>query len=369
MKNGKTTNLTADFDRDAGYPVFGPDSSYIYFATDNHHKSTIYRVATKGGPVKKLVDEHCNIQPCLTPDGKTLIFLRQTVNLPYEIFCAAADGSKVRQLTFSNRELLAKIAMPELETFWFKSFDGWRVQGLLLRPPHFDAKKKYPLICLIHGGPQGVWSDDFHYRWNLSLFAAPGYVVVAINPRGSKGYGQRFCDAVSGDWGGGPYRDIICGLDAALSQFPFIDKNQQGAAGASYGGYMINWIAGHSDRFDCLVSHDGVSETVSEYGSTEELWFPEWEFRGTPYQNPQLYDKFSPIRYAKNFHTPTLVIHGQLDFRVPVTQGLQMFTALQRQGVPSRLLYFPDEDHFVRKPQNARLWWNQVHGWFRRWLK
>jgi dipeptidyl aminopeptidase/acylaminoacyl peptidase len=256
-----------------------------------------------------------------------------------------------------------------LEDFWFESFDGWRVQGILVKPPQFDPEKKYPVVFLIHGGPQGGWSDDFHYRWNLSLFASPGYVVIAINFRGSKGYGQKFCDAVSGDWGGGPYQDLMVGLDAAIQQHPFIDGSRVGAAGASYGGYMINWIAGKNNRFKCLISHAGVFDLLSKYGSTEELWFPEWEFRGNPYNNNEQYHRFSPSRIASRFQTPTMVIHGELDFRVPISQGFQMFTALQRQGVPSRFLYFPDEGHFISKPQNAKLWWSHVHEWLARWLK
>ncbi|MBP7021431.1 MAG: S9 family peptidase [Planctomycetes bacterium] len=366
IETGEKTNLTEEFDRDVTDPIFA--NGYIYFYSYNHHKSTLYRVPVTGGPVEKLVDEHYNKAVRVCPDGK-LVFLRQSVQLPFEIFTADADGKNVQQITFTNKDLLEELEMNPLETFWFTSFDNWRVQGLLVKPPFFDANKKYPVIFLIHGGPQGSWNDDFHFRWNLSLFAAPGYVVVAINPRGSKGYGQTFCDAVSGDWGGGPYKDLMAGFDKLPELFPFIDKDRIGAAGASYGGFMINWINGQTDRFKCLVSHAGLFDNISKYGSTEELWFPEWEFRGTPYKNPELYKKFSPLYYAHNFKTPTLVTHGQYDYRVDVSQGFQMFTALQRQGVPSRLIYFPDECHFVAKPQNARLWWNEVHKWFAQWLK
>jgi dipeptidyl aminopeptidase/acylaminoacyl peptidase len=369
LKDGQVRNLTEDFDRDAGYPVFSPDGQYIYFEAENHGRNTIYRVKVSGGTVEKIVDEHSSHLSQITSDGKKLIFLRQAVALPFEIFSSNMDGSQVTQLTFTNKKLLDQIEMRLLEDFWFQNSEGWRVHGLLVRPPHFDPNQKYPAIFLIHGGPQGAWSDEFHYRWNLSLFASPGYVVIAINFRASKGYGQKFCDQVSKDWGGAPYRDLMEGLDAALQKYPFIDQDRIGAAGASYGGYMVNWIAGHTDRFKCLISHAGVFELFSKYGSTEELWFPEWEFKGTPYLNPELYDKFSPARYVKNFRTPTLVIHGEQDFRVPVTQGLQMFTALQRQRVPSRLIYFPDEGHFITKPQNAKLWWSEVHGWFKKWLK
>jgi dipeptidyl aminopeptidase/acylaminoacyl peptidase len=214
-----------------------------------------------------------------------------------------------------------------------------------------------------------MWANNFHYRWNSQLFAAPGYVVVMVNPHGSKGYGQKFCDAVSKDWGGLPYEDLMKGLDVALEKYPFIDGEKIGAAGASYGGFMINWIAGHNNRFTAMVSHDGVYNMSSMYGATEELWFPEWEFGGNYYEHPELYEKWSPHHFAKNFKTPILVVHSEKDYRVPVNQGMELFTALQRMGVPSKWLYFPDEDHFVQKPLNAKMWWQTVHAWFKTYLK
>ncbi|HHE55424.1 MAG TPA: S9 family peptidase [Caldithrix abyssi] len=240
-----------------------------------------------------------------------------------------------------------------------------------MRPPFFEEGKKYPAIELIHGGPQGAWEKEFHFRWNYQMFAAPGYVVFAINFHGSSGYGQEFTDAVSKDWGGAPYQDILTGTKWVFDRYSFIDQNRVGAAGASYGGFMINWIAGDKHPFKCLISHDGVFEQVSMYGATEELWFPEWEFNGTPWDHGSLYQKWNPAspERVKRFNTPMLIVHGEHDYRVPYTQGLQIFTALQRQGIESRLLFFPDEDHFVTKPQNARLWWETVHGWFKRFLK
>lgn len=201
------------------------------------------------------------------------------------------------------------------------------------------------------------------------MFATPGYIVATINFHGSTGYGQAFTDSISGDWGGKPFEDIMLGLDYLLSKYAFIDGNKLAAAGGSYGGYMVNWIEGHTDRFDCLISHAGVYDLRSMYGATEELWFPEWDLRGTPWTNPEMYARWSPSFYVKNFKTPCLVIHGQLDFRVPVTQGFQLFTALQRQGIPSKLLYYPDEGHFVLKPQNAELWWKTIHDWLAKYLK
>ncbi len=241
------------------------------------------------------------------------------------------------------------------------------VQGFLVKPPGFDASKKYPLKFLIHGGPQGAWGNSWTYRWNAQLFAASGYVVVMINFHGSTGYGQTFTDSISGDWGGKPYDDLMKGLDYVEKTYPFIDKKREAALGASYGGYMANWILGHTDRFKCIVSHDGVFNTESAYGTTEELWFNEWEFKGPPWKNRELYRKFSPHLFAEKFKTPTLVVHGQLDFRLDVAEGFQLFTTLQRLKVPSKMLYFPDEGHWVLKPQNSRLWWKTVNDWVDQW--
>jgi len=385
---GKRRNLTPKFDRSVGEIVWSPDSRTIYFNAYNEGRCSIYAVSVEGMPVKgvptkgvpargqgtgvrQLVYEHFNTRLAISPDGQTLYFCQQAINRPYEIFAYDLSSGAIRQLTFTNQELLAELEMNPAEYFWFKSYDGTPVHGLLLKPPFFDPSRKYPLVYLIHGGPQGMWGDVFHYRWNAQMFASPGYVVAMVNFRGSRGYGQKFCDAVSKNWGGGPYRDLMAGLDYLLKTFDFIDEQKLAAAGASYGGFMINWIAGHTGRFKCLVSHAGVFDQMSMYGATEELWFPEWEFDGNPYERPRLYDRWSPSRYAKNFkkyRTPTLVIHGERDFRVPYTQGLQMFTALQRMGVPSKLLFFPDEDHFVTKPQNARLWWKTVLGWMDQWI-
>jgi dipeptidyl aminopeptidase/acylaminoacyl peptidase len=253
--------------------------------------------------------------------------------------------------------------MNPLEEFWFKGAEGAKVEGFLLRPPAFDPSKKYPVIFLVHGGPQGQWGDEFHYRWNAQMFASRGYVAVLVNPRGSTGYGQKFTDDISGDWGGKVYTDLMNGLDYVLKSFSFTDSKRVAAAGASYGGYMMNWIGGHTDRFRCIVTHDGVFNPISMYGTTEELWFPQWEFKGTPYNDPKLYEKWSPLHSADDFKTPTLVVHSQLDFRVDVSEGFQLFTALQRHGVKSKMLYFPDEGHFVAKPQNAELWYRTVLDW------
>ena len=259
--------------------------------------------------------------------------------------------------------------MSPLETFWFKGAHDDEVEGFVVKPPNFDASKKYPVKFLIHGGPQGAWGDDWSYRWNPELFAANGYVVIMINFHGSTGYGQKFIDAINGDWGGAPFEDLMKGLDYAEQHYGFIDKSRECALGASYGGYMANWILGHTDRFKCIVSHDGMFNAESAWGTTEELWFNDWEFKGTPYDNRAAYEKWSPHQYAKNFKTPTLVIHGQRDYRLDVSEGFQLFNTLQMEGVPSKMLYFPDEGHWVLKPQNSRLWYETVNAWVDQWTK
>jgi dipeptidyl aminopeptidase/acylaminoacyl peptidase len=303
------------------------------------------------------------------PGGSDLVFVRGSSNAPNEVYKAKADGSGLVALTHHNAPLLAGLDLPRAEGFTFQGADGDEVSGWLVRPPGFDPGKKYPLVFLIHGGPQGAWHDEWHNRWNYEMFAAPGYAVVAINPRGSTGYGQKFTDQISRDWTGRVYEDLMKGLDFALKTYPFLDGSKVAAAGGSYGGFMVNWIAGHSDRFRALVSHAGVFDLASMYGTTEELWFAEWEFGGLPWEKPKIYLDQTPSAFAGNFRTPTLVIHGALDFRVPDAQGLGMFTSLQRRGVPSRFVLFPDEGHWITKPANRVVWWREVHDWLAKYLK
>jgi dipeptidyl aminopeptidase/acylaminoacyl peptidase len=270
-------------------------------------------------------------------------------------------------LTGVNDRILKEHALPTVEMFQYEGALGATIDSFLLKPPGFDPARKYPCLLLIHGGPQSAWLDAFSYRWNMMTYAAHGYVVVAPNFHGSSGYGQAFQEEISGDWGGAPYEDVMKAADWAAAQ-SYIDKKRIGAAGASYGGYMINWIMGHTNRFATLVCHAGVFNLESEYGATEELWFPEWEFRGPPWKNRALYEKFSPHQYAANFKTPTLVSHGEQDFRVPIDQGLQLFTTLKRQGIDSRLLYFPDEGHWILKLKNSRLFYDTVFNWLDHYL-
>lgn len=363
------SNLTEDFDQDIEEIVWSPSSERIYFTCGDQGSVAIFVIELKNQKIKPLVLNGCNSLVCTGPDENHLYFLRTHMHLPHEIYTSDDRGEESFQLTFTNQNKINALEMNGVENFFYPSFDNRIVHGMLLKPPFFDPAQKYPAILLIHGGPQGAWRDEFHPRWNAQLFASRGYVVILINFRGSKGYGQDFCLAVTRNWGDGPYRDLISGLDYVINKYPFVDPSKIAAAGGSYGGYLINWIAGHTDRFRCLVSHAGIFNLASFYGATEELWFPEWEFNGTPYDNIRLYDRWSPLRHARHFTTPTLVIHGGQDFRVPVDQGLQMFTACQRQNIPSKLLYFPDEGHFIQKPKNATLWWDTVLDWIDRWTK
>jgi dipeptidyl aminopeptidase/acylaminoacyl peptidase len=303
------------------------------------------------------------------PEAKTMAFVHHTADKPGEIYLWEEGKPKPRALTSHNAALVAQLDLPAAEGFTFTGADHEQVHGWLLRPPGFDPKKTYPVAFLIHGGPQSAWHDEWHGRWNYQMFAAPGYAVVAINPRGSTGYGQKFTDQISQDWTGKVYEDLMKGLDFALEKYPFLDKTKLAAAGGSYGGFMVNWICGHTDRFKALVSHAGVFDLVSMYGTTEELWFPEWEYGGFPWDRAEHYRDRSPSTYAHGFRTPTLVIHGALDFRVPDAQGLGMFTCLQRLGVPSRFVWFPDEGHWIAKPQNRIVWWREVQAWLAKYLK
>ncbi len=365
-KSGTIKNLTGDFDKSVDEFIWTPDSKTIYFLAANVIYNSIYKVDIDSDEPELFYKENYNTNIQLSKDGKTLLFLKQRTDLPAEIFSISTDGKNtLKRITFTNEKILSQLEMNPVETFWCEGANGDKVQSILVKPPFFDPNKKYPMMFLIHGGPQGAWEDNFHYRWNLQMFAGAGYVVVAPNPRGSTGYGQKFTDEISKDWGGKVYTDLMNAYDYAIKNYPFIDPQNTFASGASYGGYMINWIEGHTDRFKALFCHDGTFNLESMWGTTEELWFPEWEVGGTPWENREAYVKWSPHQYAKNFKTPMLIVHGAYDFRLSEEQAFQLFTTLQRMGIESKLLYFPDETHFVSKPQNAKLWWNTVFDWFK----
>jgi dipeptidyl aminopeptidase/acylaminoacyl peptidase len=377
-QSGKTRDLTEKFDRWVGSFCW-TDTNQIYFTFEQFGQSFIGSAnSTSGAEISESgfwpkAKVHADNIAAL---GKTIFYTNQSISAPDEIWSVSPGtidslGEKEDgPITHMNDALLSQIDMQPLESFTFKGANNEEVQGFMVKPPRFDPSKKYPLKFLIHGGPQGAWGNEWTYRWNAELFAATGnYVVVMINFHGSTGYGQKFTDSISGDWGGKPYVDLMKGLDYVEKTYPFIDKNREAALGASYGGYMANWILGHTDRFKCIVSHDGTFNTESVYGTTEELWFPEWEFKGPPWKNREMYRKFSPHLFADKFKTPTLVIHGQNDYRLDVSEGFQLFTTLQRLGIPSKMLYFPDEGHWVLKPQNSQLWYKTVNDWVDQWCK
>jgi dipeptidyl aminopeptidase/acylaminoacyl peptidase len=372
-ESGKSRSLTDSLDNYVESLTFSPDSQKIVITVDERGFEPVYSVPVNGGAITKLIADGFNGDVQVSNDGHTLVFTRSSSVMPTEIFRANGDGSGVAQLTHTNDAFLSGFNLKPQEPVSWTGAAGAKVNGWIIKPANFTPSKKWPLLVLIHGGPQGAWNDNWGYRWNPQVFAAAGYVVFTPNPRGSTGYGQKFVDEISGDWGGKAYTDIMNGVAYVLSANGFIDKDRIGAAGASYGGYMINWIEGHNDdkrfRFKVLASHDGVFNLTSMYGGTEELWFTNWEFKGTPWTNPQMYEHWSPHMFVKNFHTPMLVIHSELDYRVPVTEGLQLFTALQMMGVDSKLLYFPDEGHWVLKPQNSEYWYNTVLDWFAKYLK
>jgi dipeptidyl aminopeptidase/acylaminoacyl peptidase len=365
---GTSRELSTGFDRWVSDIAWSPDGKRLFLTVEDRGRESIFVAPLNGDKFGTLISSATNSGLTVSADGKTLAFTRSSARMPAEVFKANADGSGVAQLTRTNEALMAQLDLGTVEDIEYTGALKAKVHGFVVKPPQFDQSKKYPMVLLIHGGPQGAWLDSWGYRWNPQMWAARGYVTVLLNPHGSTGYGQAFTEQISGEWGGAVYEDLMKGVDHVV-KLGYVDANRLGAAGGSYGGYMVNWMLGHTDRFKAFVSHAGVYNLTSMYGVTEELWFTEWEFKGNPWDNPQLYTKWSPHLYAKNFKTPTLVVHGELDYRVPVGEGLQLFTTLQRRGVPSKLLYFPDEGHWILKPQNSELWYKTVLDWFDQWLK
>jgi dipeptidyl aminopeptidase/acylaminoacyl peptidase len=382
-KSGSVKNLSEKFDRSVGSFCWGTlwGNAMIWLPYEDRGQSFIAGVDAEHDPTIRPMaawprgDTHADN---LAVIDRTIFYSQQFVTAPDEIWRwtmsinhdTSEGAESPKPVTRMNDALLSQIDMQSLESFTFKGANNDDVQGFMVKPPGFDPNKKYPMKFLIHGGPQGAWGNSWTYRWNAELFAATGnYVVVMINFHGSTGYGQKFTDSISGDWGGKPYVDLMKGLDYVEKTYPFVDKNREAALGASYGGYMANWLLGHTNRFKCIVSHDGMFNAESAYGTTEELWFPNWEFGGPPWKKRDVYRKWSPHEYAANFKTPTLVVHGQNDYRIDVSQGFDLFTTLQILKVPSKMLYFPDEGHWVLKPQNSRLWYKTVNDWVDQWCK
>ena len=370
---GAERTLTHGFDRSVDSMVFTPDARHLIVTAEEEARHRVFAVACDSGAAKVLLAEHSTdalaILPASGEKPARLLYRQDSFERPAELWSAALDATDRRRLTRVNDARFDRIEASAPVDFWFAGVRGEKVHAWIAKPAGFEPGKKYPLAFVIHGGPQGAIADHFHYRWNLLAFAGAGYGVLAVNFHGSTGFGQAFTDSISGDWGGAPFEDLMLGLDAALKEFDWIDGSKVGALGASYGGWMINWINGHTDRFQCLVCHDGGFDEFSSYFTTEELWFPEWEYGGVPWEKPELYEKFSPSRYVQNWRTPQLVIHSANDFRLTDCEGLSAFTALQRRGVPSRFVWFPDENHWVLKPKNSIYWHQNVIEWLDRWLR
>ena len=357
--------LTESWDRSAGEMVFSPDGKTLYVTADDTGEVPLFAVGVASGEVREVISGGHVRSPQVS--GELLVYGRDDLRSPVDLYARTVGEAAERRLTGVNRDRLAKIRTGELEQFSFAGWNDETVYGYLVKPADFQEGQTYPVAFLVHGGPQGSFGNDFHYRWNPQAYAGAGYAAVMIDFHGSVGYGQAFTDSITGDWGGKPLEDLQKGLAAALARYPWLDGEKVCALGASYGGYMMNWIAGNwPDRFRCLVNHDGLFDLRSMYYSTEELWFPEWEL-GRPWEDPAAAERHNPARFVDRWQTPMLVVHGALDFRVVESQGFQTFTALQRRRIPSQLLYFPDENHFVLKPHNSLLWHRTVLAWLDRW--
>jgi len=366
--DGKDRYPADAWDYSIGAMSWSKDGTKILATAGNVGQTSLFSIDAKTGAVSTIIEKGTVAGFGQAEDR--IVYEHNTLTAPTEIFSAKPDGSDMKAVTAINASKIAAARMGDFEQFSFKGWNNETVYCYIVKPVDFDAAKKYPVAFLIHGGPQGSFGNNFHYRWNAQAYAGAGYAAVMVDFHGSTGYGQAFCDAIRGNWGGKPLVDLQKGLEAAVKRYPWMDGNRVGALGASYGGYMINWIAGSwPDGFKCLICHDGNLDERMAYYDTEELWFPEWDHMGTPWDNPQSYEKHNPVNLVKNWKTPMLVILGGLDYRVVDTQGIGTFNALQRRGIPSKFLYFPDENHWVLKPANSILWHDTVIGWLDQWLK
>ncbi len=383
-RTGRTRVLTEDLDRSAQSLAFSEDGAHLLFTAQDRGRVSIYKVPMAGGPVVQLTEGTTNEEFRTIPGSRDLLVARDSTTEPVDLYRVTPGrgippvtsngprprglprdaGARARRLT-RHGDALKGVDMNAIEDFWYEGADGDPVHGWVVKPPGFRPGRRYPAVLIVHGGPQSAFLDQFHYRWSVQMFAAQGHVAIQLNPRGSSGYGARFQDQISGDWGGRCHEDILRGLDHALARHPFIDPARVGAAGASFGGFMVNWFLGHTDRFRAFVSHDGIFTAETMAYTTDELWFEVWEHGGMPHTNREAALRFSPHLHVANFRTPTLVVQGEQDFRCPASEGLGLFTALQVMGVESRFLYFPDEGHWVLKPANQEVWYSTVLGWLR----
>ncbi|HUV36745.1 MAG TPA: S9 family peptidase [Patescibacteria group bacterium] len=374
LPDGEPRSITRDFDRSVGSFFWGHKGKKLYFQAEDWGDINLFSVPLDGGTIETVIGGtggtghgyHLDVQA--GPKEKFFVYSYRPMTHYYEIFRCSGKGTKVRQLSDLNGDLYGEFHFPDAERFWFEGPDGTPVHGFLVKPMDFNPGLRYPMMVRVHGGPQQMFG--YAFRPEYAFFSGANFAVFFCNPRGSTGYGREFCDGIRGDWGGTVIDDIRNGVRYVLEQYSWIDPERVGAWGGSYGGFVCNWLQGHNGdkMFSALVSHAGEADQWNSYGSTEELWFPEWDLLGPPWEKPGLYDELSPIRYAKNFATPHLIVHGELDYRVPITGGEQMFTALQRLGVPSKMIRFPDEDHWIQKPHNQQFWYASILDWFEQWL-
>jgi dipeptidyl aminopeptidase/acylaminoacyl peptidase len=361
--------LTGDFDRSPWGLHWSSNSRYIYFMAIDRGYELPYSIDIKSREIEKLLDDAVYGSLELDPKGKFIVVNRSLSDQPYELHKYDLKSGKLTRLTRFTEQITGRLTLNRAEEFWFIGTNGDSVHGFITMPTT-PLEDKHPMVLLIHGGPQWIWLTDFnYYGWNTQLMAAQGYVVAQINPHGSSGYGLAFKEYVSGNWGRGDYDDLTMGVDYLIENYPIIDTSRIAALGRSYGGFMTNWICGHTDRFKCLITIDGTYNHVAEYGTTDELWFPEWECNGTPWTNREEYIRSSPLTYVENCVTPTLIIHGAYDYRVDQSEAFQMFTALRRHGTPARLIYYPDEGHQIHGIHNFRHVYNQQFKWLRKWLE
>ena len=365
LSTGSVRELAPDWDRSPSSIAFSDDGASIYANAQDVGEKTLWQFALNNGKAKKLAGG--GTISSFDASAGPLVFARDSLVSPSELF--VLENGETRQITNFSGPQLDGIEMGEYEQFSFKGANGDTVYGYVMKPANYLEGEQYPIAFLIHGGPQGSFGDHFHYRWNPQTYAGQGFASVFIDFHGSTGYGQSFTDSISGDWGGAPLKDLQLGLAAAIEKYPFLDGDRSCALGASYGGFMVNWIAGNwPDGFNCLVNHDGLFDHRMMYYTTEELWFPEWEHGGPYFASPGQHEEFNPANYVENWKTPMLVVHGELDYRVPVTQGIATFTALQRRGIPSQFLYYPDENHWVLNPHNSIQWHQKVNEWLHQYL-
>lgn len=366
LASGAKHEVDPQWDRSPGGLTISADGKTLYATADENGQHPLFAIDTASGKASKLVSD--GTVGGFSLAGNQLLLSRDDLKRPADLYTAVADGSGLKQVTHYNAAALANAKVGDFEFYTFKGANNDTVQGYVVKPVHYQPGKTYPVAFIIHGGPQGAMNNDWSYRWNPQTYAGQGFAVVTVNFHGSTGYGQAFTDAISGDWGGKPLEDLKLGWKAALDKYSFLDGNRACALGASYGGYMTYWIAGvWNQPWKCLVDHDGVFDARAMYYDTEELWFEEKENGGTQYEHPQNYEKFNPINHVKDWRVPMMIVHSGNDFRIPITQGMGAFTAMQRRGIPSQFLTFPDENHWVLKPHNSVQWHDAVNAWLKQW--